>query len=143
MKPYEMKIAWLFEVDGEFWSCTGIYNHGNSIDFEEVDKNGQEDTHIYGTAELVDGAWRLDKPTRHEIELYRSEQTADDLEKFFNEHGPPDIVELDESAMRAWKVIDGSNNLRVAVLRALISEDNFTRFDGDLAAQILSVSKRS
>lgn len=143
MKPYEMKIAWQFEVDDEYWICTGIHNHGNSLDFEEVDKNGQEDTHIYGTAEKVDGQWKLDNSTRLGVMLYRGDRTANALEKFFNEHGPPDVVDFDESAIHAWRAIESSNNLRVAVLRALMPEDDFVRFDGDLAAQILSVYKRS
>jgi uncharacterized protein YodC (DUF2158 family) len=88
--------AYLREVSWRFWPQSKRHSSWRItevtetyITFEETRKNGQEDTHMGGEAELIDGRWVLDKGTRQQIETYEGKSTADAIEAFFNEHGPP------------------------------------------------------
>lgn len=84
---YTQQILYTFTVDDYDWAVTGA--SPEQIHFEETRKNGQEDCHFGGWADLVDGQWVLEESTREDIEMYTRESTADALEAFFNEHGPP------------------------------------------------------
>lgn len=86
--PYTKRVSHTFELRKyDIWEVTDFDTE--YIGFEETRKNGQEDTHMGGEANLVDGKWVLDQSTRNQIEMYASEATANALEAFFNEHGTP------------------------------------------------------
>lgn len=86
--PYTKVAMYHFEVDNETWaiiSCDASY-----AAFEETEKNGQEDCHIYAEIRLTDdSAWKLDASSRENIEMYRSGDTADHIEAFFDAWGVP------------------------------------------------------
>lgn len=83
---YEKQIIYTFKAGGETWAVTSFSD--TYICFEETRKNGQEDTHMSGEAGLVDGKWKIDEG-RGQIETYEGAWVADDIEAYFNEHGPP------------------------------------------------------
>lgn len=86
-KPFRRYVTYQFEVAHEIWEVTG--SSENSIGFSETEKNGQEDTHIAGELNLIDGKWKLEEWTRESIDMYRNDETADAIEAFFDKHGPP------------------------------------------------------
>ncbi len=83
---YEKKVIYHFNAGGEVWSVTSFSD--TRISFEETRKNGQEDTHMSGSAELENGKWKI-TDGRGQIEFYEDAWVADDIEAYFNEHGPP------------------------------------------------------
>ena len=90
--PYTKRVTHTFTADDQEWAVTDFY--AEQIGFEETRKNGQEDCHMIGEAVLVDGKWKLEDYTRRQIEMYTGKETADAIEAFFDEHGPPtDAVE--------------------------------------------------
>ena len=84
---YRKHVEYHFEVDDKIWAVTGF--NDTSISFEETRKNGQEDTHVYGEAMLVDGKWVLDYHTKCMLKEYWGNNTINEIEDFFNKHGPP------------------------------------------------------
>lgn len=85
MKPYKKNVSHLFEAGGEFWEVTLFGKEW--LEFTEVSKNGQEDTHMSGFVELKDGKWVLDSDSRRSIDTYGPGYEV--LEAFFNTHGVP------------------------------------------------------
>ena len=86
-KGYEKQTIYTFEAGGDEWAVTHFTP--DVISFEETRKNGQEDCHMGGEAELINGKWVLDKYTRKSIDMYGRTDQADKIEAFFNEHGVP------------------------------------------------------
>lgn len=86
-KGYEKKIIYTFEAGGDEWAVT--FSNADVINFEETRKNGQEDCHMGGEAEKIEGKWVLEEYTRKSIDMYGRTGQADDIEAFFNEHGAP------------------------------------------------------
>jgi hypothetical protein len=86
-EPYTKTVTHQFEAGGTGWAI--LYHDTKGCEFEETRKNGQEDTHIWGEAAVVDGKWVLKDDTREMIGMYESDHTADAVEAFFNEHGMP------------------------------------------------------
>ena len=91
MKGYKKKVTYHFEVDDETWAILNFDE--DSIEFEETNKNGQEDTHIWGDADLGEDGWVIDKETREMMEMYRNDETASAIEAFFNKYGVPQKTE--------------------------------------------------
>lgn len=87
---YTNHITFHFECAGEGWAVTDWSE--DTIIFEELRKNGQEDTHISG-AEVCfeDGKWKLDEDPGESwgVLFYRDAKTAAALEEFFNKNGTP------------------------------------------------------
>ena len=82
---YKTETRWLFELDGKWWAIdrTGW----GFIEFEEVEKNGQEDTHMSGRAECgPDGRFRITEG-RELLEDYGPGPKP--FEDFFTMHGVP------------------------------------------------------
>jgi len=87
MSVYTKQVQYLFEVDEEEWAVTAVSDRALSI--EETRKNGQEDTHMCAAFVLgEDGRWEYEWG-RDQIEMYHSEEMADAVLAFINEHGPP------------------------------------------------------
>jgi hypothetical protein len=91
--PYTKTTTYIFEVDGDTWAVLDFNDEW--IALEETRKNGQEDTHFFGEARLVEGKWKLDDDARKMLEGYWGESTIEAIEAFFNEHGVPrNFVEI-------------------------------------------------
>lgn len=87
MSAYTKQVQWTFEADGEEWALTIMSD--KCMILEETRKNGQEDTHMGAELTLKDdGQWDYEWG-RDQIEMYSSEETADAILEFVNEHGMP------------------------------------------------------
>ena len=94
MSGYKPSTTYDFECAHGNWAITGAGADGTTgepwLSFEEMDKNGQEDSHIYGTISRVDGVWRVDEETRTQITMYFDESTSVAIEKYVQAHGIPE-----------------------------------------------------
>lgn len=84
---YTRRVTHRFTVNDEEWEVT--FANSSVINFTETRKNGQEDCHMSGEAEFIDGKWVLEKYTRERIQMYGRIGSADAVEEFFNTYGPP------------------------------------------------------
>lgn len=88
--PYEKQVHYLFTAYKEEWAITIIGADGDCVLGEETRKNGQEDCHMSFEANLIDGKWVLDEPSRSCILSYSYGREIPAIEAYFNEHGMPD-----------------------------------------------------
>lgn len=86
--PYTKTISYEFEVMENSWSVSDFGDR--HIYCEDLRKNGQEDTHLFAEMEIRDGEWKVSAEDIDQIRQYEGQQLVDALEKFFDEHGPPD-----------------------------------------------------
>lgn len=75
-----------FTAGGERWAC---WPEGNDLRIEETRKNGQEDCHVAGYAELEDGRLVLESGFVRRIGMYMRRDTAQEMQDFLDKHGPP------------------------------------------------------
>ena len=89
MKPYMKVVEYIFKIGDTPYAITG-HNGSDWVSIEEVLKNGQEDTHFYGEANLVEGKWALDKDACEQLRMYEYESTPREIEAYLDKHGRPD-----------------------------------------------------
>lgn len=88
-KPYIKETLWHFNTDGESWAITSFTD--DWVDLEDTDKNGQEATHLFCEAELVDGKWKIEPSGEYSgIDFYFGEGARHAVEDYLNEHGLPE-----------------------------------------------------
>jgi len=85
--PYKKRVTYLFKAGPDVWEVIGYSDR--TIEFQETRNNGQEDTHMSGSAEKINGKWVVDEWGRKQIEMYGRSSDVADIEAFFNEHGAP------------------------------------------------------
>ena len=103
MSAYRRVDSYHFEAGGEYWAVIGVsFCAGDipRISFEETRKNGQEDCHMFGVADLVDGAWKM---VNSNIVCEADQQTADAVLAYFTEHGRPGENGPEESEITRLK----------------------------------------
>ncbi len=84
---YESSTVYTFEAGDVTWATITVAS--DKVMFEETEKNGQEDCHVYGTVELgADGQWQLTEGEEG-MRMYCYATTAERVVAFFNEHGSP------------------------------------------------------
>lgn len=92
MSGYKRVVAYHFEAGDYWWSVDPATPGQTHLEVEELRKNGQEDSHVYAGANLVNGKWvvtRGDEYGSASIVTYFGDEAADALEAFLNEHGLP------------------------------------------------------
>jgi hypothetical protein len=117
--PYRKSVHYTFTVREE-WA---IFAFGDGwVAFEETRKNGQEDCHMSGEAELVDGKWVLDEGSRRNITMYSYEDEADGIEAYFNKHGMPQRFDPLARAKEIRETLGSSLRDPGAMINHLIAE---------------------
>lgn len=88
--PYRKQILWNFEAGGECWAITKISENREHVEIEEMRKNGQEDTHVYVEANLIDGRWVVDpEGAEYGIDRYFGAEFRQYIEAYLDGHGLP------------------------------------------------------
>lgn len=85
-EPYQKIVLYRCEILGEAYLLSD--GSGGLVEFEEERKNGQEDCHVSGMAELLGGEWLVS-----EVNWCGSDEEEGDfmqaVEDFLDRNGPP------------------------------------------------------
>lgn len=87
-KAYRKIIRYEFDVDGEDFLLAPSGQRGCVL-IEDAAKNGQEDTHFYGSLILVGGVWKLDEDSVTDLKYYFDSRLIDNIENYIAENGIP------------------------------------------------------
>lgn len=86
MTGYTLHQELRFEVCNEEFSLT---RSGECLYVEETRKNGQEDCHMSGELELIDGRWNwADDYSRRQFATYGNVGVADAIPAYVNDNPP-------------------------------------------------------
>ncbi len=96
--PYIQLTKFYFKVEGEVLEIA--YNHPEGlIEVSETRRNGQEDTHMSGLIDKVDGRYMWskvfdeDEPGRNMFAIYHSKELVNGIISYLNENGVPGPIE--------------------------------------------------
>lgn len=88
-KSYDKTISYTFELCGEILE---IFVHDDTcVEVRETRCNGQEDAHMSGILEKVNGKWKWceDEGGGSMFEEYHSKKLMNAIPKYINKHGLP------------------------------------------------------
>ncbi len=96
-EAYQKVVKYSFEAGGIHWYCSSIlsnkYDEEIWVDIEELKKNGQEDTHMSGTAEYIDGEWSWGvEGDPSQIKTYGGQHACDEIINYLNTHKHPELT---------------------------------------------------
>lgn len=104
-RAYSKIISYEFSVDGEAFL---LFSSGlrEEVLIEDARKNGQEDTHLYGSLVLTDGVWKLDESSVEHLNSYFDPRLVEEIENYIAKNGIPNdlIIATDPEGDRTVQV---------------------------------------
>ena len=94
---YRVKLQYSFKAGGELWNVVGF--SPTAIEIIEDRCNGQEDCHMMGEFQCVDGKW---SQVSGNIVTYSSVSTVQAIIDFLNQNGSPS--DTNTSTLDCWNV---------------------------------------